>query len=190
MASAAGAQGDVDALRELGERARLRRRRRAADARRDGRADLVEQRSARAVAHGDLERARAALGPPLFGSRGVVVPGEQRGRDARLSHAQPRARRRRASFFRPTGYTPSASQTPRGRFGGMMNLGGRPTFGDRARSLEVHLFDATAIGTAIACRRGDSSPGFATRCGSTASTRSSRSSADDADDARRALTQA
>ncbi len=25
----------------------------------------------------------------------------------------------------------------------MLNLGGRPTFGDEARSLEVHLFDAS-----------------------------------------------
>jgi riboflavin kinase/FMN adenylyltransferase len=33
-------------------------------------------------------------------------------------------------------------QTPRGRFGGMMNLGPRPTFGDMERSIEAHLFDA------------------------------------------------
>jgi riboflavin kinase / FMN adenylyltransferase len=33
-------------------------------------------------------------------------------------------------------------QTPRGTFGGMMNLGGRPTFGDAAVQVEAHLFDA------------------------------------------------
>jgi riboflavin kinase/FMN adenylyltransferase len=31
----------------------------------------------------------------------------------------------------------------RGRFDGMMNLGGRPTFGEQRRTLEVHMFDAT-----------------------------------------------
>jgi riboflavin kinase/FMN adenylyltransferase len=31
--------------------------------------------------------------------------------------------------------------TPEGTFGGMMNLGGRPTFGDDTRTLETHLFD-------------------------------------------------
>jgi riboflavin kinase / FMN adenylyltransferase len=35
-------------------------------------------------------------------------------------------------------------QTPAGAFGGMMNLGGRPTFGDESRQLEAHLFDAEA----------------------------------------------
>jgi riboflavin kinase/FMN adenylyltransferase len=33
-------------------------------------------------------------------------------------------------------------QTPDGPFGGMLNLGPRPTFGDVAPSLEAHLFDA------------------------------------------------
>jgi len=33
-------------------------------------------------------------------------------------------------------------QTPSGEFGGMMNLGPRPTFGDDRSSLEAHLFDA------------------------------------------------
>jgi riboflavin kinase/FMN adenylyltransferase len=31
----------------------------------------------------------------------------------------------------------------RGAFGGMMNLGARPTFGEFDRTLEVHLFDAS-----------------------------------------------
>jgi riboflavin kinase/FMN adenylyltransferase len=34
-----------------------------------------------------------------------------------------------------------AVQTPRGRFGAMMNFGPRPTFGDTERSIEAHLFD-------------------------------------------------
>ena len=35
-------------------------------------------------------------------------------------------------------------QTPLGRFGGMMNLGPRPTFGDPTVTLEAHLFDVDA----------------------------------------------
>jgi riboflavin kinase / FMN adenylyltransferase len=35
------------------------------------------------------------------------------------------------------------AQTARGSFGGMMNLGARPTFGEFDRTLEVNLFDAS-----------------------------------------------
>jgi riboflavin kinase/FMN adenylyltransferase len=35
------------------------------------------------------------------------------------------------------------AQTPQGAFGGMMNLGPRPTFGDTAVAIEAHLFDTT-----------------------------------------------
>jgi riboflavin kinase/FMN adenylyltransferase len=34
-------------------------------------------------------------------------------------------------------------ETGRGRFGGMLNLGGRPTFHDDRRTIEAHLFDAS-----------------------------------------------
>jgi riboflavin kinase/FMN adenylyltransferase len=34
-------------------------------------------------------------------------------------------------------------QTPAGQFGGMMNLGPRPTFGDMEVSIEAHLFDVS-----------------------------------------------
>jgi riboflavin kinase/FMN adenylyltransferase len=34
------------------------------------------------------------------------------------------------------------AQTHLGPFGGMMNLGSRPTFGDNTVAIEVHLFDA------------------------------------------------
>ena len=43
----------------------------------------------------------------------------------------------------PDGVYAVRAQTRRGTFGGMMNLGTRPTFGDSALSLEVHLFDAS-----------------------------------------------
>ena len=41
----------------------------------------------------------------------------------------------------PDGVYAVSAQTPTGKFGGMMNLGGRPTFGDARRSVEAHLFD-------------------------------------------------
>jgi riboflavin kinase/FMN adenylyltransferase len=91
------------------------------------------------IAHGDLERARASLGRP-YAVRGRVVTGGQRGRDLgypTLNLQLPAARK----LLPPDGVYAVRAQTSRGSFGGMMNLGGRPTFGDVSRSLEVHLFD-------------------------------------------------
>jgi riboflavin kinase/FMN adenylyltransferase len=91
------------------------------------------------IAHGDLERACAALGRP-YSVRGRVVAGAQRGRDLgypTLNLELPAARK----LLPPDGVYAVRAQTARGAFGGMMNLGGRPTFGDATRSLEVHLFD-------------------------------------------------
>ena len=91
------------------------------------------------IAHGDLERARRALGRPYLFS-GTVVPGEQRGRDLgypTLNIALPSPRK----LLPPDGVYAVRARSPRGVFGGMMNLGGRPTFGELERTLEVHLFD-------------------------------------------------
>ncbi|HEY4306623.1 MAG TPA: bifunctional riboflavin kinase/FAD synthetase [Gemmatimonadaceae bacterium] len=91
------------------------------------------------IAHGDLERAKAALGRP-YAFAGTVVHGEQRGRElgyptinAALSSSR--------KLLPPDGVYAVRARTARGVFGGMMNLGGRPTFGDLERTLEVHLFD-------------------------------------------------
>jgi riboflavin kinase/FMN adenylyltransferase len=97
-----------------------------------------------AVAHGDLERARRDLGR-RYSFAGTVVPGEQRGRELgypTLNIALPSPRK----LLPPDGvYAVRATfeHQERGVFGGMMNLGARPTFGDLERTLEVHLFDAT-----------------------------------------------
>lgn len=93
------------------------------------------------IAHGDLDRARRTLGRP-YSFSGTVVPGEQRGRDLgypTLNIALPSARK----LLPPDGVYAVRATAPRGTFGGMMNLGGRPTFGDLERTLEVHLFDVT-----------------------------------------------
>ena len=130
--------GNVSVLRTLGER--------------DGfKVDVVDPVSTadglsvsstsirRAVAGGDLIRAADALGRP-YSVSGKVVPGAQRGRTVgfpTINLGPPRPRK----LLPPEGVYAVRVQTPRGPFGGMMNLGPRPTFGDTATSLEVHLFD-------------------------------------------------
>jgi len=94
----------------------------------------------RAVAGGDLHHAARALGRP-YSVQSRVGRGEQRGRSLgfptiNLESPPPR------KLLPPDGVYAVKAQTPVGEFGGMMNLGPRPTFGDLARSLEVHLFDA------------------------------------------------
>jgi riboflavin kinase/FMN adenylyltransferase len=93
----------------------------------------------RAVAGGDLERAEGGLGRH-YGVSGVVTEGMRRGRTLgyrtiNLSFPPPR------KLLPPDGVYAVRVCTPLGRFGGMMNLGGRPTFDDSTRTLEAHLFD-------------------------------------------------
>lgn len=94
----------------------------------------------RAVAGGDLARAADGLGR-LYSASGVVEPGSGRGRTLgyrTLNITLPPARK----LLPPEGVYAVRVQTPRGAFGGMMNLGPRPTFGEHETKLEVHLFDA------------------------------------------------
>jgi riboflavin kinase/FMN adenylyltransferase len=94
-----------------------------------------------AVAHGDLARARSSLGRH-YSFRGVVVRGSRRGHDLgyptlNLELSSPR------KLLPPAGVYAVRAHAQRGTFGGMMNLGSRPTFGDFDRMLEVHLFEAS-----------------------------------------------
>jgi riboflavin kinase / FMN adenylyltransferase len=130
--------GNVAVLRTLGER--------------DGfRVDVVDPVSTsdghsvsstsirRAVAGGDLGRAAEALGR-LYSVSGRVIEGSRRGRTIgfpTLNLGPPPPRK----LLPPEGVYAVRVQTPAGPVGGMMNLGPRPTFGDSATSLEVHLFD-------------------------------------------------
>ena len=94
----------------------------------------------RAVAGGDLEKARDGLGRP-FAVGGRVVHGEQRGRLLGYPTINiPLPSRRK--LLPPEGVYAVEVQTPYGPFGGMLNLGGRPTFGEEVANLEAHLFDA------------------------------------------------
>jgi FAD synthase len=73
---------------------------------------------------------------------GTVVAGNSRGRElgfATINLSRPSPRK----LLPPEGVYAVVVQTPAGQFGGMMNLGPRPTFGDSEVSLEAHLFDVT-----------------------------------------------
>lgn len=94
----------------------------------------------RAIAGGDLARAAEGLGR-RYSVGGRVVRGEGRGRTmgfATINVSPPSPRK----LLPPKGVYAVVVQTPSGPFGGMMNLGPRPTFGEPEVTLEAHLFDA------------------------------------------------
>jgi riboflavin kinase/FMN adenylyltransferase len=107
----------------------------------DTRGDAVSSSRIReAVELGDLAGAANGLGRS-YSIRGTVERGAQRGRDLgypTLNIGLPDPRK----LLPPDGVYAVRATTPRGVFGGMMNLGGRPTFGDFRHAVEVHLFDA------------------------------------------------
>lgn len=95
----------------------------------------------RAVAGGDLARAALGLGR-AYGVSGRVIGGDKRGRllgFPTLNLDPPPTRK----LLPPDGVYAVRVQTPQGEFRGMANVGPRPTFGDHARRIEVHVFDAS-----------------------------------------------
>jgi len=133
-----GREGDVEVMRALGHERGFGVEVVSAVATDDGRV-VSSTVIRRAVAGGDLHHAARALGRP-YSVQARVRRGDQRGRalgfpTVNLESPPPR------KLLPPDGVYAVRAQTPAGAFGGMMNLGPRPTFGDNARSLEVHLFD-------------------------------------------------
>jgi len=93
----------------------------------------------RAVTGGDLKSAARLLGRP-YSVSGRVGTGAGRGRTIgvptiNLVEVPPN------KLFPPDGVYAVWVDTPSGRFGGMLNQGARPTFGEASRSIEAHLFD-------------------------------------------------
>ena len=95
----------------------------------------------RAIAHGDFARAMDGMGR-RYSFSGRVVAGERRGRLLGFPTLNLDAGSRR-KLLPPHGVYAVRVEGAAGSFGGMMNLGSRPTFGDERISLEVHAFDAT-----------------------------------------------
>lgn len=135
-----GRAGDVEVLTKLGERLHF-----DVDVvpptLDDAGAPISSSAIRAALLAGRLDTAHAALGQPYFFD-GTVVPGQQRGRDLgyptlNVALASPR------KLLPPDGVYAVRVRSSRGSFGGMMNLGGRPTFGEAERTLEVNLFEAT-----------------------------------------------
>jgi riboflavin kinase/FMN adenylyltransferase len=95
----------------------------------------------RAVAGGDLSRAADGLGRP-YGVWSTVVHGEKRGRALGFPtvNLAPVSTRK---LLPPDGVYAVRVQLPGGEHGGMLNLGGRPTWDETERRLEAHLFDTS-----------------------------------------------
>jgi riboflavin kinase / FMN adenylyltransferase len=135
-----GRTGDVNVLRELGAT-------RGFDVEvvppvaGDGTNPVSSSAIRRALSEGDLAGARTALGRP-YSVSGAVAHGEKRGRllGYPTINVVPDSPRKHLPM---AGVYAVVAQTPRGAFGGMMNLGPRPTFGDERVTLEAHLFDAS-----------------------------------------------
>lgn len=135
-------EGDVEVLRKLGGERGCAVEVVDAVADSEGR-PISSTLIRRAVAGGDLRHAAEGLGR-LYSVSGDVIRGDQRGRQLgfpTLNVALPPPSSRK--LLPPQGVYAVRVQTPSGPFGGMMNMGPRPTFGDAATSLEVHLFDTS-----------------------------------------------
>jgi riboflavin kinase/FMN adenylyltransferase len=135
-----GREGDVSTLRSLGI-ARGFRVDVVAPVETDDGEPVSSSRIRRAIAAGDLDVAAAGLGRP-YSVSGPVVHGDARGRALGFPTLNVEAGSPR-KLLPPDGVYAVDVATPRGRFGGMLNLGGRPTFGDHGRTIEAHLFDAS-----------------------------------------------
>jgi len=137
-----GREGDVDVLRRLGSERGFGVEVVDAVASAEGR-PVSSTVIRRAVAGGDLRRAAEGLGR-LYSVSGRVIEGAKRGRELgfptlNVELPPPSSHK----LLPPQGVYAVRVQTPSGPFGGMMNMGPRPTFGDAATTLEVHLFDAS-----------------------------------------------
>jgi riboflavin kinase/FMN adenylyltransferase len=134
-----GRAGDVQVLRRLGETRGFTVEVVSAVDGIDG-VPISSTMIRQAIAAGELERAAQLLGR-AYSVSGRVQGGDRRGRllgfpTINLGAPSPR------KLLPPAGVYAVRAQTHLGPFGGMMNLGARPTFGDETVAIEVHLFDA------------------------------------------------
>lgn len=86
---------------------------------------------------GDIDSANRLLGRPYMAT-GEVVTGAKRGRTIGFPTANLATAERKAL---PLGVYAVTVNTPSGSYGGMANVGPRPSFPEEPPALEVHLFD-------------------------------------------------
>ncbi len=134
-----GRAGDVESLRIIGRRCGFPVDVVDAVLGADG-APISSTAIRRAIAHGDLARASDGLGR-RYSFAGHVVSGEGRGRLLGFPTLNLELASRR-KLLQPHGVYAVYIEGRDAAFGGMMNLGPRPTFGDDRITLEAHLFDA------------------------------------------------
>jgi riboflavin kinase/FMN adenylyltransferase len=134
-----GRAGDVESLRMIGRRRGFPVEVIGAVVGSDG-APISSTTIRRAIAHGDLARASDGLGR-RYAFSGRVASGEGRGRLLGFPTINLELASRR-KLLPPHGVYAVHVEGQDASFGGMMNLGPRPTFGDETVTLEVHLFDA------------------------------------------------
>lgn len=135
-----GRAGDVELLRMIGRRRGFPVDVVDAVLGADG-APISSTAIRRAIAHGDLARASDGLGR-RYSFAGHVTSGERRGRLLGFPTLNLEIASRR-KLLPPHGVYAVRVEGRDGAFGGMMNLGPRPTFGEHSVTLEIHLFEAT-----------------------------------------------
>jgi len=132
-----GRAGDVELVRRLAQQQGFGMA--VVDAVKDNGQPISSTLIRTALAHGDLDAAARWLGRS-YGIRGTVVRGAGRGRTIgipTINLASPDTRK----LLPPDGVYAVRVSVGDQRYGGMMNQGPRPTFGEESRTLEVHLFD-------------------------------------------------
>ncbi|HXE82472.1 MAG TPA: bifunctional riboflavin kinase/FAD synthetase [Gemmatimonadales bacterium] len=132
-----GRAGDVELVRRLAQQQGFGMA--VVDAVKDNGQPISSTLIRTALAHGDLDAAARWLGRS-YGIRGTVVRGAGRGRTIgipTINLASPDTRK----LLPPDGVYAVRVSVGDQRYGGMMNQGPRPTFGEASRTLEVHLFD-------------------------------------------------
>ena len=103
----------------------------------DGDAPISSSRIREHLAAGEIAAANRLLGAPYL-AIGRVVEGDRRGRTIGFPTANLELPPDKAL---PLGVFAVHVDTPEGTFGGMANVGPRPSFPDGAPRLETHLFD-------------------------------------------------
>ena len=104
------------------------------------RIDGVEVSSTRireAISTGNVERAARLLGRPHFLS-GPVVHGHERGREIGVRTANLECA---TECIPPDGVYATRVVLPDGVFGSISNIGNNPTFNDKTRTIEAHIFE-------------------------------------------------